>query len=48
VLFAVATADGEASYDEIEEIRTIAGSLKLSHQDFIQAKLKILPGQRQQ
>jgi uncharacterized tellurite resistance protein B-like protein len=41
VLFAVAAADGEASFDEIEEIRTIAGSLKLSHHDFIQAKLKI-------
>jgi uncharacterized tellurite resistance protein B-like protein len=41
VLFAVATADGEASYDEIEEIRTIAGSLKLSHKEFIEAKLKV-------
>jgi uncharacterized tellurite resistance protein B-like protein len=41
VLFAVATADGEASYDEIEEIRTIARSLKLSHEDFIQAKLRV-------
>jgi uncharacterized tellurite resistance protein B-like protein len=41
VLFAVATADGEASYDEIEEIRTIARSLKLSHEEFIQAKLKV-------
>ncbi len=48
VLFAVATADGEASYDEIEEIRTIAGSLKLSHQDFIQAKLKVSPDRRRQ
>ena len=48
VLFAVATADGEASYDEIEEIRTIAGSLKLSHQDFIQAKLKVSPDLRRQ
>ncbi len=48
VLFAVAAADGEASYDEIEEIRTIARSLKLAHQDFIQAKLKIPRDQRQQ
>jgi uncharacterized tellurite resistance protein B-like protein len=48
VLFAVAAADGDASYDEIEEIRTIAGSLKLSHQDFIRAKLKIPPEMRRQ
>jgi uncharacterized tellurite resistance protein B-like protein len=48
VLFAVAAADGEASYDEIEEIRTIAGSLKLSHQDFIRAKLKVPPEMRRQ
>jgi len=48
VLFAVATADGEASYEEIEEIRTIAGSLKLTHQDFIQAKLKVSPELRRQ
>jgi uncharacterized tellurite resistance protein B-like protein len=48
VLFAVAAADGEASYDEIEEIRTIAGSLKLSHEDFIQAKLKVPPDRRGQ
>jgi uncharacterized tellurite resistance protein B-like protein len=41
VLFAVAVADGEASYAEIEEIRGIAGSLKLAHEDFIEAKLKI-------
>jgi uncharacterized tellurite resistance protein B-like protein len=48
VLFAVATADGEASYDEIEEIRTIARSLKLSHEEFIQAKLKVPPERRRQ
>ena len=48
VLFAVATADGEASYDEIEEIRTIARSLKLSHEDFIQAKLKVPADKRRQ
>jgi uncharacterized tellurite resistance protein B-like protein len=48
VLFAVAAADGEATYDEIEEIRAIAQSLKLTHQDFIEAKLKIPRDQRQQ
>ena len=48
VLFAIATADGEASYDEIEEIRTIARSLKLSHEDFIQAKLKVPADRRRQ
>jgi uncharacterized tellurite resistance protein B-like protein len=42
VLFAVAAADGDASHDEIEEIRAIARSLKLSHEDFIAAKLKVL------
>jgi uncharacterized tellurite resistance protein B-like protein len=41
VLFAVAAADGKASYDEIEELRTIARWLKLSHEQFIEAKLKI-------
>lgn len=48
VLFAVAAADGEASYDEIEEIRTLARSLKLSHEEFIEAKLKIPRQQRRQ
>ncbi|MEJ2738018.1 MAG: TerB family tellurite resistance protein [Anaerolineae bacterium] len=48
VLFAVAAADGEVSYEEIEEIRAIAQSLKLTHQDFIEAKLKIPRDQRQQ
>lgn len=48
VLFAVAAADGEASFEEIEEIRTISESLKLSHQQFIDAKLKIPRDQRRQ
>ena len=48
VLFAVAAADGLASYDEIEEIRAIALALKVSHQDFIEAKLKIPEEQRAQ
>jgi uncharacterized tellurite resistance protein B-like protein len=48
VLFAIAVADGEASYDEIEEIRSIARSLKLSHEEFIEAKLKIPREQRRQ
>jgi uncharacterized tellurite resistance protein B-like protein len=48
VLFAVAAADGEASYDEIEELRTIARWLKLSHEQFIDAKLKIPRDQRGQ
>jgi uncharacterized tellurite resistance protein B-like protein len=42
VLFAVAAADGEPSFAEIEEIRSIAQSLKLSHREFIDAKLKVL------
>ena len=41
VLFAVTTADGRASYNEIEEIRTVANGLKLTHEQFITAKLKV-------
>lgn len=41
VLFTVAAGDGEISYNEIEEIRTIATVLKLSHKQFIDAKLKV-------
>ena len=41
VLFEVAAADGYVSYQEIEEIRTIATVLKLEHKQFIDAKLKI-------
>ena len=48
VLFAIAVADGEASYDEIEEIRSIARSLKLSHEEFIEAKLRVPREQRRQ
>ena len=48
VLFAVAAADGKASYDEIEEIRQIAGALKLAHKEFIDAKLKIPRERREQ
>jgi uncharacterized tellurite resistance protein B-like protein len=48
VLFAVASADGTTSYEEIEEIRQIAGSLKLAHKQFIEAKLKVPRDQREQ
>jgi len=40
-LFQIANACGKTSYEEIEQIRKIAGSLKLSHRDFIDAKLTI-------
>ena len=40
-LFAVAGADDKASYEEIEQIRLIALGLKLSHQEFIDAKMKL-------
>jgi uncharacterized tellurite resistance protein B-like protein len=40
-LFAVANGDEGVSYLEIEEIRTIATVLKLTHKQFIDAKLKI-------
>lgn len=41
VLFAVADGDGRVSYEETEEIRMIAKMLKLTHRQFIDAKLKI-------
>ena len=41
VLFAVADGDGRVSYEETEEIRMIAKILKLTHRQFIDAKLKI-------
>ena len=40
-LFAVANAANQTSFEEIEEIRSIAKGLELSHQDFIDAKLSI-------
>lgn len=40
-LFEVAAGDGFATHNEIEEIRTIAMVLKLTHKQFIDAKLKI-------
>jgi uncharacterized tellurite resistance protein B-like protein len=42
VLFAVAAADGHLAYEETEEIRQISYWLKLSHREFIEAKLKVL------
>ena len=41
VLFAVAAGDGYVSYEETEEIRTIANVQKLTHKQFIDAKLKV-------
>lgn len=43
-LFAVAAADGEISLDEHEEIRIIARGLKLTHEEFINAKLRVTRG----
>lgn len=40
-LFQMANASEKTSYQEIEEIRTIAKCLKLGHSDFIEAKLTI-------
>jgi uncharacterized tellurite resistance protein B-like protein len=45
-LFAVAAGDDIAAFEEIEEIRTIANGLLLSHQQFIDAKLKLSAEQR--
>ncbi|MEJ2010707.1 MAG: TerB family tellurite resistance protein [Anaerolineales bacterium] len=41
VLFSIAAADGMATPEEIEEIRTIANTLRLTHRQFIDAKLTI-------
>ncbi len=41
VLFDVAAADGFVSNEELEEIRTISNTLKLTHRQYINAKLKI-------
>lgn len=41
VLFAVAAGDGQVSHEEMEEIRTISKVLKLTHKQYIHAKLKI-------
>ena len=48
VLFAIAAADGHATYEEIEEIRQIARTLKLPHDTFIEAKLRVPRDQRNQ
>ncbi len=40
-LFSVANACGKTSFEEIEEIRAIAKGLKLDHDEFIQAKLRL-------
>jgi len=41
-LFAIATADGKMSVEEVEEIRKIAYGLGFSHREFINAKLKVM------
>lgn len=45
-LFRVAASDGRATHEEMEEIRTISTVLKLTHQQFIAAKLSIPADQR--
>lgn len=40
-LFKIANASDMTSYEEVEAIRRISDSLKLSHKDFIEAKLTI-------
>jgi uncharacterized tellurite resistance protein B-like protein len=41
ILFAVAQGDGMVSSEETEQIRSIARHLKLTHKQFIDAKLKV-------
>lgn len=43
-LFRVAAADDDITHDETEEIRRVANGLKLTHKQFIQAKLKASAG----
>ena len=45
-LFGVASADGAATFEEIEQIRLVALGLKLSHSEFIEAKMKLPPERR--
>ena len=42
ILFEVAAADGDMSYQEMEEIRLIAQGLNMSHREYIDAKLAVL------
>jgi len=46
-LFKIANASDKTSYDETEEIRRISNSLKLTHKDFIEAKMTISDDERQ-
>ncbi len=39
-LFMLAGSDGDASFEETEEIRLVAQGINVSHQDFIDAKMK--------
>ena len=48
ILFTIASADGQASADEIDQIRAVAGALLLSNNQFIQSKLKVPRDLRQQ
>lgn len=41
LLYVVASGDGMVAHKEMEEIRMIANALKLTHKQFIEAKLKI-------
>jgi uncharacterized tellurite resistance protein B-like protein len=40
ILFKIGAADGDLTFEETEEIRTIANGLKLTHQQFIDAKMR--------
>ncbi len=41
ILFSIANADGFVTNEEIEEIRAIANSLRMTHRQFIDAKKSI-------
>lgn len=48
ILFVIAAADGQATYEEIEQIRQVAQTLLLTNEQFIEAKQKIPREQREQ
>jgi len=42
-LFQIGYSDGDLSHEENEEIRRVARGLKLSHREFINAKISVRP-----
>ncbi len=45
-LFDIAGSDTDLQHSEVEEVRTIAYGLKMTHKEFIEAKIKYLENAR--